>query len=571
MKVAAYIRVSTLEQVKYGDSLDGQKESAKRWARENGHTIATWYVDEGRSAYKGTHRPSFQQLIEDVSSGELAIDAILVFSLSRFSRRLLQQLNAFEILKNNDVTVLSITEPLPDDPSSNFLMTTVIGMVNEQQSQQNSKNVKERLADTARKNYFTGGRVPFGYTSIDVEGEDKLRRKKLEINPDESVLVKKIFSLALSGINGKAMGIKAIYTWLNENGLTFRGKRWTRNSVNRILRNTVYIGEFVFRTNTSSSGIAEEIIVSVPRIVEDETFRKVGEVLDFRKPTNTQVNKGPLSKSLLTGILRCGKCGSNMSLMSGKSGRYQYYVCNQKKNVSAKACSCPYLSKDHVDKAVLSTITNEVLSIEHINSCLGRVKEILDDKRSTASQNIMQLNNKRTRLEQSISTLLEQIGTGQLMSSTTVNQFILDKEKELALTKNQLSELESLSNIPVMKFSEEGASQFIRKAANYILNTEEEVLNQFLMVIVDQIIVEPNQQKLKMTCSNMGVINLIPKTKMGTDFSVPIFVSIWRRDRDLNPRYAINVCRFSRPVLSTTQPSLRFGRIIGSIVRLVKC
>jgi hypothetical protein len=31
---------------------------------------------------------------------------------------------------------------------------------------------------------------------------------------------------------------------------------------------------------------------------------------------------------------------------------------------------------------------------------------------------------------------------------------------------------------------------------------------------------------------------------------------MWRRDRDLNPRTAINGCRFSRPVLSTTQPSL---------------
>ncbi len=33
---------------------------------------------------------------------------------------------------------------------------------------------------------------------------------------------------------------------------------------------------------------------------------------------------------------------------------------------------------------------------------------------------------------------------------------------------------------------------------------------------------------------------------------------MWRRDRDLNPRYAINVCWFSRPVLSTAQPSLQF-------------
>ncbi len=41
----------------------------------------------------------------------------------------------------------------------------------------------------------------------------------------------------------------------------------------------------------------------------------------------------------------------------------------------------------------------------------------------------------------------------------------------------------------------------------------------------------------------------------------------WWRDRDLNPRTAINGCRFSRPVLSTTQPSLQ--QIV--INRLVHC
>ena len=42
---------------------------------------------------------------------------------------------------------------------------------------------------------------------------------------------------------------------------------------------------------------------------------------------------------------------------------------------------------------------------------------------------------------------------------------------------------------------------------------------------------------------------------------------MWRRDRDLNPRRAINPCRFSRPVLSTTQPSLRNAAyIIGFAV-----
>ena len=36
----------------------------------------------------------------------------------------------------------------------------------------------------------------------------------------------------------------------------------------------------------------------------------------------------------------------------------------------------------------------------------------------------------------------------------------------------------------------------------------------------------------------------------------PINTNKWWRDRDLNPRGAINPCRFSRPVHSTTLPSL---------------
>uniref|UniRef100_UPI001E615502 recombinase family protein n=1 Tax=Vibrio parahaemolyticus TaxID=670 RepID=UPI001E615502 len=536
MNLAVYIRVSTLQQVKHGDSLDGQKESAKRWAEDRNHVITDWYIDEGKSAYKDTYRPQFQRLINDVSSGELCVDAILVFSLSRFSRRLLQQLNVFEELKNNGVRVLSITESLPEDTSANFLMSSVIGIINEQQSEQNSKNVKARLADTAKKNCFTGGKPPYGYKSIEFELEHH-KRYKLEIRPDESIYVKKIFDLSLKGEHGKPMGVKNIATWLNEHGVKRRGVPWTSNSVNKLLRHTVYIGQRIYHSTATPTGVVEEISVLEPAIIDKELFHKVGEGLDLRAPKNTEVNKGPLSKSLLTGLLKCGECGSNMSLVTGKSGRYKYYVCNRKKKERVSVCSCPYLPKNHIDKVVLNTVINEVLDSNHIDECLKKMKSILKDKRSKASKNLMQLNNRHTRLEQSVSMLLEQIGLGELATSKTVNQFILDKEKEMALIDNQISALNSLSKVPVMKFSENDVLEFISKATQYLKFQSEESAKQLLLNLVDKIIVEPDRKSLKMVCPNMGVISLVSKTKMGTEFSVPIFVSIWRRDRDLNPRY----------------------------------
>lgn len=50
--IVAYVRVSHEEQVKYGFSLDAQKEALKEWADNNGVMISHWYIDEGVSARK---------------------------------------------------------------------------------------------------------------------------------------------------------------------------------------------------------------------------------------------------------------------------------------------------------------------------------------------------------------------------------------------------------------------------------------------------------------------------------------------------------------------------------------
>lgn len=68
--IVAYVRVSHEEQVKYGFSLDAQKEALKEWADNNGVTISHWYIDEGVSARKKVkNRPQLQQMLRDVQRG----------------------------------------------------------------------------------------------------------------------------------------------------------------------------------------------------------------------------------------------------------------------------------------------------------------------------------------------------------------------------------------------------------------------------------------------------------------------------------------------------------------------
>ncbi|MFA0412338.1 recombinase family protein [Vibrio renipiscarius] len=536
MNIACYVRVSTSQQVHFGDSLDGQKISALKWANDNGHNITHWYIDKGKSAYKNIKRPQFEKLITDIVNQNINIDGVLVFSLSRLARNLQEQLNMLKILETRNINIYSITETIPDEVSASFLMTSVIGIINEQQSEQNSKNVKHQLAETARKGYFTGGVIPFGYISVDVDGEQNKRRKRLEINPEEKILVEKTFKMYHSGLSGKPMGIKNITAWLNNNGIYYRNSRWTPNSINRILRNRCYTGEFIY-VSTVDKNNPEEIIVPVPRIIEESVFNSVGETLEFRKPKNTAINKGPLSKSLLTGVLSCGQCGSQMSLSYGKSGKYKYYVCNSKKKYSPLSCNTPYLKKDYIDNIVLDILKKKIINEDNIDLCNQYIKSLVNANKSRTNSELLHLKNAYSTTEKSIVTLLDQIGAGNVEPSPTTKEFVRKKEKELSSIKRQIDKIKMMRSVPSMKFGQRDIKKFLYKVRAYIERVDEESMKQLIMHLITKIEVDTEKKKLAIECPNLAIIDLVSKTKMGTDFSVPIFVSMWRRDRDLKTIY----------------------------------
>jgi len=52
MRIVAYVRVSTTEQVDHGQGLNIQRAAIRRWAKDNGHRVVEWCADEGVSGAK---------------------------------------------------------------------------------------------------------------------------------------------------------------------------------------------------------------------------------------------------------------------------------------------------------------------------------------------------------------------------------------------------------------------------------------------------------------------------------------------------------------------------------------
>ena len=82
--VACYCRVSTEEQVKYGFSIQAQKDSLTKYCKENDYKYDV-YIDEGISASSMKKRKALQEMLEK----SVAYDMILFTKLDRLSRNVL--------------------------------------------------------------------------------------------------------------------------------------------------------------------------------------------------------------------------------------------------------------------------------------------------------------------------------------------------------------------------------------------------------------------------------------------------------------------------------------------------
>ena len=84
-KCYIYTRVSTSMQVD-GYSLDAQKDRIRQFAEYKDLEIVGEYCDAGKSGHSIIGRPSFMEMLDDITAEKDGISFVLVYKLSRFGR-----------------------------------------------------------------------------------------------------------------------------------------------------------------------------------------------------------------------------------------------------------------------------------------------------------------------------------------------------------------------------------------------------------------------------------------------------------------------------------------------------
>ncbi|MCT4618935.1 MAG: recombinase family protein [Marinisporobacter sp.] len=335
MRCAVYVRVSTdMEAQK--SSIAHQKSYFEKYIENREWELYKIYqdIESGRSI---KNRDGLQELMEDGRKNKF--DMVLTKSISRFARNTLEGLILIRELKSEKIRFMTIEDGFDSEEYDEFMFTLLLSIA-QKESEKMSERIKFGKLCRAKKGYYNGSNVPYGYKRID----------KYHIVPAENVtlyVIRKIFSMYLQG-----NGLYKIAKELNNQGYPtpsqVAGKRnstpiWHQSSIRKMLSNRFYVGDLVQNKNNQE------------RIIVKNTHEPIIDLVTFEEVQKRLKEKGKKifkNTHLFSGILICGECGSSMHYKKDKGA----YICGKLNKMGKKYCKGAYIKEDVLRRTVCSQL-----------------------------------------------------------------------------------------------------------------------------------------------------------------------------------------------------------------------
>ena len=423
-KVAFYIRVSTERQAKVEEgSLKNQKqmllaELEKRNLQNNGWgDLIEIYVDEGISG-KDTNRPSFQRMIKDIEIGK--IDTVMFTELSRLSRSLKDFINIFEFTQKYNCDLIWLKTDIDTTSPYKNLITKILMVFGEFEREITSQRTSINAYERSKRGLANGGLVPLGYR------RDKKRKGYLTVDEKEAEIVKEIFDTYLQekSIKRTMELIKSKYEGINS-----KLKKIGRSRIYSILTNKAYIGiREIYKKDRNRT---EEVKAVWDGIVDKKIFEKVEKLLQAnRERFHTQ--KSERFNYLLSGLIRCGKCGEKLQGKSAYSRiKKKHYYYSHKH--TCKNDGINRIDAEATHKLILDWLRDISVNGEKFHQLQEQGKIRINKRINFLNKSLKELDAEEIRLEKKIEARIsELVKTKSDIVKDTIEKSIvkLDEDKK---------------------------------------------------------------------------------------------------------------------------------------------
>lgn len=509
-----------------GESIENQIQLCKEYAAsqlKNNDIEFLIYEDEGFSG-GNTNRPEFQKLMDDAKLKKF--DVLICYRLDRISRNVSDFSSTLEALQKYDIDFISIREQFDTSTPMGRAMIYIASVFAQLERETIAERIRDNMLELSKTGRWLGGTAPIGYNAdpITYFDADMNERKmvKLKQVPKELNIVKLLYKKYL-----ELKSLSKVETYALQNSIkTKRGSDFTKNNIRIILTNPVYVkatqsvfdyfenegittcgdpdGEHGLLTYNKQKSVSNDngktirvfrdksewiaAISSQKGVIEAADWLEVQKILAENK--DSFPNEGKTHNALLTGKIRCAKCGSNMQIAHGhiskKTGKpIYYYACAMKKHSKGVRCNNKNAKVAELDPVV----------IKQLKEIADNSKDVINrlEMKNKKARELNKSSNKEEILNSSIADKNKQIENlmNKLAVADDISDLLIDKIRSL---KNEIKELKiQLDNLNKMnsEFTDTEINlSFIKLMLNrcsMIESLSHEEIKQLIDVLIDKI------------------------------------------------------------------------------------
>ena len=136
--------------------------------------------------------------------------------------------------------------------------------------------------------------------------------------------------------------------------------------------------------------------------------------------------RGNASDFILSGLLRCGKCGKAYIGMSanGNGGRYHYYACSGRQKHGPKACDGERLPREKIEQAVIDQLAALYRDEQVIGDALTRASADAEKRRPAFEHRLASIGAEIVRAEQALERYYEAFEQGKLTAERCEDRLV---------------------------------------------------------------------------------------------------------------------------------------------------
>ena len=500
-KSAVYMRVSTKNQEKE-ETIQNQEMELKSRIEEDKNLLLPdcIYTDNGWSG-SIAERPDLDRMRNDAADKKFEV--LYVYDRGRLARKYVLQELILDELRQQNIECISLHD-INGDSNEERLMGGVMGLFHEYERLKITERMRlGKLRKVRESKLLLGYQPKYGY---DYHPKTKENGHKINgfftINEKQAEVVRMIYKMSASGLSKYAIRQELA----RQNVLPPKAKRnmWSTGTLDRLLRDTTYIGEHYYNKSESvetknpqnpekkyrrvakgsrkKRPVEEWMKIEVPAIIERDQFEKVQEQLARNKRFSSRNSK---HNYLLTGVIECpcsyvrtGECvkGSNL-----------YYRCSDRvNNISGlRKCYEKAVNATVLDSLVWNNIQELLLQPELLAQQIERWQNV----DSPLNNQLKAFKSQLSELDKTEERYAQMFGKGFMKESIYEKNISLVYDNRSQLTKeisNIEKELEQEPTLPLEKLVDgvvelvqsldfANKKQVIRKLVTKVVATQKEI------------------------------------------------------------------------------------------------